>query len=341
MHPPAFWWREESGAAARLLAPAAAVYGGIAGRRMARQGVDAGVPVVCLGNPTVGGGGKTPAALAVARRLAARGWAPVFLTRGYGGRLRGPTVVDLEKHRAADVGDEPLLLARTAKTVVAHDRVAGARTALACGADVIVMDDGFQNPSLRKDLSILLLDSRRMLGNARVFPAGPLRAPLAAQLARAHAIVIVGEHDRDLRLPHHAGAQALPVLHATLLADAASLRELAGRHVVAFAGIADPGKFFATLTRAGLSIAARQAFPDHHPYTPGEIAALLADADQRGGIALTTEKDMARLRTDPALGEFASRIAAMPVRLVPDDEVALTALLVRAVEGKRRAAGAT
>src|SRR5215472_8768908 len=184
MREPSFWWGEASLASA-MLAPLAAIYGAVAQARLARRGRRAAAPVVCIGNFTVGGAGKTPTALAVPRMLAAAGERPVFLSRGYGGTLAGPVLVEPTRHRAQDVGDEPLLLARTAPTIVARDRVKGA--SIAAGASVIVMDDGFHNPSLAKDFAVLVVDARRGIGNGRVIPAGPLRAPLDAQLARARA----------------------------------------------------------------------------------------------------------------------------------------------------------
>src|SRR5215471_2279010 len=189
MREPAFWWREP-GLLAALLAPLGALYGAVAALRLQLPGRRARVPVVCVGNLTLGGSGKTPTAIAIARMLQAAGDRPVFLTRGYGGRLAGPVLVT-PSHTAAEVGDEPLLLARVAPTIVARDRVTGAAAAEAAGAGIIVMDDGFQNPSLEKDLSVLVVDGRRGIGNDHVFPAGPLRAPLAAQLAGADAVLVI------------------------------------------------------------------------------------------------------------------------------------------------------
>ncbi|MGC1356497.1 MAG: tetraacyldisaccharide 4'-kinase, partial [Xanthobacteraceae bacterium] len=188
MREPAFWWQGKNGG--RLLAPVAGIYGAFAAMRLRSPGQKVGIPIICVGNLTVGGAGKTPAALTVGRLLLAENKRPFFLTRGYGGRLVGPVRVDRAIHGAADVGDEPLLLAELAPTIVARDRLAGARAAQRDGADAIVMDDGFQNPSLAKDLAILVVDGRRAIGNGRVFPAGPLRAPLEAQLARAHAVLV-------------------------------------------------------------------------------------------------------------------------------------------------------
>src|SRR5947199_2834355 len=185
MQAPRFWW-DKPGALAALLSPFASIYGAVAARRLEQPGAHAGIPVICVGNPTVGGAGKTPTALAIARLLIEAGERPYFLTRGYGGKFGGPVLVEAA-HTAVQVGDEPLLLARVAPTVVAADRAAGAQLARENGASVIVMDDGFQNPSLAKELSILVIDGARGIGNGRVLPAGPLRVPLEPQLDRADA----------------------------------------------------------------------------------------------------------------------------------------------------------
>jgi tetraacyldisaccharide 4'-kinase len=291
-----------------MLSPLAAVYGSIAARRLERNGERIGVPVICIGNPTVGGAGKTPTAIAVSRLLAAAGERPVFLTRGFGGSLAGPVLVEAS-HTAAEVGDEPLLLARSAPTIVARDRVAGARRALLAGATVIVMDDGFQNPSLTKDLSILVIDGARGIGNGEVIPAGPLRAPLDAQLARANAILIVGDV---------AGAvpvTSLPAFHGRLHPDSAALGILKGCPVLAFAGIGHPQKFFATLAAAGIDARIQRGFADHHRYRPDEAAALIAEAERHDLLLVTTEKDLARLHGDPAVAALAARTHALPVEL--------------------------
>jgi tetraacyldisaccharide 4'-kinase len=267
--------------------------------------------VICVGNPTVGGAGKTPTAIAIARLLIAAGEQPMFLTRGYGGRLAGPVVVEAT-HSAIQVGDEPLLLRRVAPTIVAHNRVAGAKLAREKGASVVVMDDGFQNPSLAKDFSFLVIDGTRRLGNGRVIPAGPLRAPLAPQFARAGAIVVVGAGPDDL--PSDIPA-SVPVFHAVLEPDADTVTSLAGKKVLAFAGIGDPEKFFATLNAAGIDAPDRRAFPDHHRYTGVEAAALIADADRGDLTLLTTEKDLARMTGDIDAVALAERARALPVTL--------------------------
>ena len=325
MREPPFWWRH-GGSASAMLVPFAAIYGAVAARRLSRPGRNAGAPVVCIGNPTVGGAGKTPAALAVAHMLQADGERPVLLSRGYGGQLAGPVIVDPTQHRALDVGDEPLLLARIATTVVARDRGKGAKAAVDAGASVIVMDDGFQNPALAKDFSVLVVDGRRGLGNGRVIPAGPLRAPLGAQLDRAQAVVIVGAATAG-DVEAQARARTLPVFGARLAPDPGFVEALGGGRVLAFAGIGDPDKFFATLRDAGIVVAASRRFDDHHRYTAAEAQALCADADREGLILVTTEKDLARMQGDAETAELAVQAHALPVTLTFDDEAGFRTLL--------------
>jgi len=271
--------------------------------------------------------------------LAAAGERPVFLSRGYGGALAGPLLVDPARHRAREVGDEPLLLARTAPTIVARDRVKGA--GIAGDASVIVMDDGFHNPSLVKDFSLLVVDGRRGIGNGRVIPAGPLRAPLHAQLTGAHALVVVGGLGRAAAIAERARAAAIPVLQARLQADADVIAGLSGRQVLAFAGIGDPDKFFASLAEAGVALAATRSFPDHHRYTRAEAVALCDDADRAGLVLMTTEKDLARLSGEDQVKELAARAKSLPVTLAFEDEEEVKSLLLeslarRADDGARR-----
>lgn len=309
MKAPAFWW-DEPGIASTLVSPFAAIYGGVASRRLAQPGVRAGIPVICVGNPTLGGAGKTPSAIAIARLLIAAGEKPMFLSRGYGGSVAGPVMV-APAHRAADVGDEPVLLARVAPTIVARNRVAGAKLAKAEGASVVVMDDGFQNPSLAKDFSVLVIDAARGLGNGKVFPAGPLRAPPGPQFARASAILLVGT-GRDTRGFADAG---LPVFRGVLAPDKAVVASLLGRGALAFAGIGHPEKFFATLDRAGIETRVRRGFADHHRYNAADAASLVADAERLGLALVTTEKDLARLAGDPGVAPLFERARALPVSL--------------------------
>ena len=322
MRPPDFWSRPASGlgghARVLCLAPLAAIWT-LAGRvrRWRTKGARAGIPIVCIGNVVAGGAGKTPTALAVAARLRAMGRKPVFLSRGHGGRLAGPVLVDPAQHDAADVGDEPLLLAAAGPAIVARDRVAGAALAAAHG-DVVVMDDGFQNPAVAHDLSLLVVDGEVWFGNGRVIPAGPLREPLADALSRADALLVVGGGRSIPSLP----PGAPPVLRARLVPRGDP--GLDRRAVVAFAGIGRPEKFFATLRSLGARIVAAHSFGDHHRYTDADLARLRTEAKRVNATLVTTAKDAARL--SPAAREG---IAIVEIDLVPDDPVALGALLRR------------
>ncbi len=316
MREPAFWWRK-AGLAAGLLAPLASAYGAIAARRMFMTGARATLPVLCVGNFTMGGAGKTPAVLLLAKMLQAASERPACLSRGYGGSNAGAKLVDAKNDRAVEVGDEALLLARVTPTVVARDRVEGAKTAHSNGASVIVMDDGLQNPSLAKDFTIAVVDGRRGVGNGCVFPAGPLRAPLDAQLARCDALLIVGEAGGAGDVVAAAGN--LPVFHGRLEPDVSAVAGLKGKNVMAFAGIGDPEKFFSTLTQAGIAVSQRRAFGDHHRFTVEEAAQLTTQAEQGGLTLVTTEKDLARMAGEPGLAALAARAQALPVTLVVDE----------------------
>ncbi|MCW5692147.1 MAG: tetraacyldisaccharide 4'-kinase [Pseudolabrys sp.] len=328
MREPGFWWRRP-GLVSSLLAPLGLAYGSVAARRMGKRGAIAGIPVICVGNFTLGGTGKTPTALMLVAMLRDLGATPFILTRGYGGTTEGPHCVDPDKDSAAQVGDEALLLARAAPTVVARDRVLGAAFAKAMGASVIVMDDGLQNPSLAKTLTIAVVDGRRGIGNAEVFPAGPLRAPLAAQMARCDALLVVGEIEGARHVISRAGPR--PVLHGALVPDEAAVTALRQRPVLAFAGIGDPDKFFATVEACGIQIAQRRAFADHHRFNAEEAAALVMAAEHDALALLTTEKDHARMTGDPALAALAAKAHVLPVTMVVEEKDKLRELVVRAL----------
>ena len=318
MRAPDFWTRP-AGLLSAALAPLAAAYD-LAGRlrRSLVRPTRVAVPVLCVGNLVAGGAGKTPVAIALAERLAGRGRAPHLISRGYGGREAGPLRIDPAAHSAARVGDEPLLLARVAPAWVARDRVAGARAAIDAGADCLLLDDGFQNPRLAKDLSLVVVDGESGFGNGRVMPAGPLRESIAQGLARADAVVLIGDDSRDLasRLP-----PGLPLLHARLL-PAAEAEDLRGEAVLAFAGIGRPEKLFATLRGLGARLVESRAFPDHHPYSTAEVEALLTAAADLGAVAVTTEKDAVRLPSAQR-----ARVRSLGVVLQWADETALDSLL--------------
>ncbi|QAU49218.1 tetraacyldisaccharide 4'-kinase [Bradyrhizobium guangzhouense] len=295
MREPAFWYRPRS-PKSHLLSPLGALYGAIAAHRMAREGFDAGIPVLCVGNYHVGGAGKTPTVLALTKLLRELGETPVVLSRGYGGRRKGPVMVDRNSHTAADVGDEPLMMVRDVPVAVARDRIDGVALAKSQGASVILMDDGFQNPKLLKDASLIVIDSERGLGNGRVFPAGPLRAPLKPQLARTDALVLIGDGRAANDVAAELAKRNKPELRARLKPDAASLAQLSGKKVLAFAGIGDPERFFRTLRAGGIEVARTRPFADHHMFSQAELAALAAEAKAEQLTLVTTEKDLARLR---------------------------------------------
>ncbi|MGA7804173.1 tetraacyldisaccharide 4'-kinase [Bradyrhizobium sp.] len=314
MREPAFWHRPSSWTS-HLLWPLGALYGAVAALRLQRTGFDAGVPVLCVGNYHLGGAGKTPTVLALADILRGLEETPVVLSRGYGGRLRGPVLVDPARHSAIDVGDEPLMLASRVAVVVAHDRIDGVAMARSQRASVILMDDGFQNPAIVKDASLIVIDSERGVGNGRVFPSGPLRAPLAPQLARTDALIIIGEGSASKAIAAAIGARGGQVLSARFKADAATVTRLSGKPVLAFAGIGDPGRFFRTLRASGIDVVRERAFADHHRFSPDETKELTTTAEREGLTLVTTEKDLARLRADNELPAWARQVVPFAVTL--------------------------
>jgi len=323
MREPAFWHRPSSWKS-HLLRPLGALYGAIAAQRMQQKGVDAGIPVFCVGNYHMGGAGKTPTVLALARILRELGETPVVLSRGYGGRLHGPVMVEPERHIAADVGDEPLMMAASVPVVVARDRVDGVALAKSKAASVILMDDGFQNPALAKDAALIVIDGDRGIGNGHVFPAGPLRAPLSPQLDRTDALIVIGEGRAGTAIAERIAARpGRPVLTARLRPVQASVAALVGKPVLAFAGIGDPARFFRSLRAAGVDVVRERAFADHHLFSEEEIEALIADAARDGLTLVTTEKDFSRLRQRGDLPAFAQQIRCFAVTLAFDDEGAL------------------
>jgi len=317
MRAPDFWTRR--GLVSGLLLPAAWGHAAIGfSRRALSHPWRAPVPVLCVGNLVAGGAGKTPVALSLAARLAAQGRNPHLLSRGYGGKLGGPLRVEPARHSAAEIGDEALLLAAAAPSWVARDRAAGARAAIAAGAGMLVLDDGLQNNSLVHDLAFLVIDGSYGFGNGRVIPAGPLREPIASGLARADAVVLMGED--EARLLARIGNKT--VLRARLVPRETA--DLADKPVVAFAGIGRPAKFFATLEALGARLLARHAFPDHHLYAEAELGRLCVEAGTQGALLVTTAKDAARLSPS-----WRARVRVLPVEVVWDDDLALAAVLSR------------
>jgi tetraacyldisaccharide 4'-kinase len=313
MKAPDFWAKR--GLLAHLLAPLSAITAAVTARRVKKAGgFTPGIKVICVGNAGVGGAGKTVVTLDLLGRLQGQCFA---LTRGYRGRLAGPVLVNPALHTARDVGDEALLLAAASPTILAHDRAAGARLALAEGATTIVMDDGLQNPSLTKTLSLLVIDGGYGFGNLLLLPAGPLREPVAAAAARVQAAVLIGE-DETGALSHLPAT--LPVLRARQVPE--SVAELRGRKIVAFAGIGRPEKFFASVRTLGGDLVATHSFPDHHVYRASDSAQLLGEAMAQGAQLVTTAKDYMKLP-----GTLRAASTVITVRLQWDDEAALERLL--------------
>jgi len=316
MRAPEFW-DAPPGLAAGLLAPFGAAWSAAARlRRAVARPYRAPVPVVCVGNLVAGGSGKTPVVLSLIGLFAEQGVAVHVVTRGYGGRLAGPVRIDPTRHDAAAVGDEPLLIAARTPCWLARDRAAGCRAAVAAGAAAIVLDDGFQNPGIDKDLSLLVIDAQYGFGNGRVIPAGPLREPVRAGLARADAVVLIG----DGEAPDAVRAAGHPVLRASL--EPVERTRFSGARVVAFAGISRPGKFFASLRAVGAEIAAARPFPDHHRFIAGEIAGLRRDAERAGARLVTTAKDWIRL---PAAARAGIEVFEVAIRW--SDPASVAALL--------------
>jgi len=312
---PSFWWREKPTLPALLLWPLGFLYGQITLRRMRQPGAEIGLPVLCVGNFIAGGAGKTPTAIALVRMLQRRGQTPFVLMRGYGGRLAGPVEVDPDRHDAAAVGDEPMLMARHVRTVIARDRVAGAKLARGLGASVIVMDDGLQNPALAKKLKLAVVDGLGGIGNGLCLPAGPLRAPLSGQLAETDAVVVIGKGKAGAEVAAMAQAEGKPVILARLEPERTAAERLRGRKVLALSGIGRPEKFAATLREVGATAVSQHAFGDHHAYTPADIAAVLTEATQQQALIATTEKDWTKLAALWPVAE-AARLVVLPVRLV-------------------------
>lgn len=314
MKTPAFW--QSRNLISDLLLPFSLFYAVASNlRRLFIRQMHFAVPVICVGNATAGGAGKTPVALYIGAKLQKKKLNAFFLSRGYGGKLRGPVLVNPDQHSARDVGDEPLLLARVLPTVIAHDRAQGARFAMANGAQAIIMDDGFQNPSVVKTLSLLVVDGSFGFGNGRLLPAGPLRETITAAATRARALIVINRG--NIKLP------AKPALFAHTKPD---VTLPPGKTFLAFCGLAHPQKFFATLTEAGATVVDTVAFTDHHFYSAADIAMLTAKAAAANATLVTTPKDAVRLPS-----EFRAQVTVVDVSLIFDNEAMLDSLLAEAL----------
>ncbi len=325
------WWYERSSLWPALLAPAGLVWNAVTRARWAfAKPYQSSLPVICIGNFTAGGAGKTPATLAVAHILGNAGERPIFLTRGYGGCTHGPHLVNPSHDTPHLVGDEPLLLAREAPTIVAADRAEGARLAERQDASVIIMDDGFQNPGLVKTASLIVIDGAQGLGNEHVIPAGPLRASLGFQITMADGFILVGDGDAEGRVHALAQEVSLPVLASRIVADADS-GWLKNKPLVAFAGVGHPDKFFRTLEDLGGRLMERIPYPDHHVFTQADAENLLRLASDHGAQLVTTQKDFVRIEGGAELQMLKKHSQALPVRLQFRDEKAAKKIISRAI----------
>jgi len=327
---PPFWWRNP-GWQAWLAAPIGYAYGRATAARMdGEPSYSARTPVICIGNFVVGGGGKTPAVQLLVKFLISKGYRPGVLSRGYGGAITTPTLVNMEKHNAHDVGDEPLLHAALTKTVIAADRPKGAVILEEEGCNILVMDDGFQNPGLEKDYNLVVVDTKRGLGNGFPVPAGPLRVPLTRQMTHTDSVLLIGDYERGKRIVRRAARAAKPIFHASVKVK--NKKQYKGLNVIAFAGIADPTKFFDTVESVGAIIKDKQGFGDHHVFLEDECKDLLERARKEQLELVTTTKDYVRLKN---MGDAQNKIAElalpMEIDLIPDNPSMLDIILRTAV----------
>jgi tetraacyldisaccharide 4'-kinase len=328
MRAPGFWY-DAPGPLAYALSPLGLLYGTATARRMRRAGTKLDVPVICVGNFTAGGTGKTPTVAAIADWLTGLQRRPAIVSRGYGGKSLGPIVVDPTVHSAAEVGDEPLMLARHFRVVVARDRAAGGALAIAAGADIVLLDDGLQNPALHKDIAIAVVDGAQGVGNGFCIPAGPLRASLSTQWPWLTDLVVMGPGRRGAELAELARQRGKRAHVAWLEPDPTVAARLRGERIFGFAGIGRPAKFQKTLTDCGATLAGFQSFGDHHAYSGSDLAALASETRRLGARPVTTEKDFVRIGIRAAEAAFGGDLTALPIRAAFADAGGLRATIGR------------
>lgn len=328
---PPFWW-EKPGWRAHSLAPVSWVYGAIAGRRLLRtEPPRIAVPVLCIGNFTVGGAGKTPTAIAFAKAVKERGLSPGIVSRGYGGDYKGIHIVDPLNDSARHVGDEPLLLARHAPVALCPDRLKSAHELIRRGCDFIIMDDGFQSARLHVDFALLVVDASRGIGNGKVIPAGPLRAPLTDQMRKTSALLRIGKGDAADFVVRQAARAARPIFDAQLIPSSQST--VRGRRWLAFAGIGNPEKFYASVKEAGGDVIETRSFADHYAYSTSDVVGLQDRAKQLGVGLITTAKDQVRLTTMQNLPKaFVKELAVLDVELNFEREDAVGLIIDEAIQ---------
>jgi tetraacyldisaccharide 4'-kinase len=341
---PPFWY-EKTGLRALSLAPISWVYGLLSTKRMSRPAThQQTIPVLCVGNLVAGGAGKTPTAIALAKAAIAKGQRPAFLTRGYGGANRGPVFVDSAVHNAHDVGDEALLLAQVAPTLVAADRAAGMRAIESAntensdaGFSIVIMDDGFQNPQIDQDFTLLVVAGHRGVGNGFAHPSGPLRAPVMAQLQRADEVLTIGEGDAGSKILRMAARRGMPLHIGTIEADGDE--DLTEARVLAWSGIGDPGKFHRTLRDLKVDVVSTRNFPDHHFLRADEAQDLLDEARREGLLLVTTAKDAVRLEGghNEELEALSAKSVILPIRMKPDNPSAFAAIIDKTLAAFRKA----
>ena len=317
MRSPGFWWKPRRGGRALLLSPFGFIYGQITAHRMRQPGQKLDCPVICVGNWTAGGAGKTPVALSLSALLREKDWQPVFLSRGYGGAACGPMQIT-DRSNANQCGDEPLLLAREAPTFIAKDRLAGAREACQHG-NLIIMDDGLQNPALQKTIRLAVVDARVGIGNGMCVPAGPMRAPLRNQWAHTDAVILVGEGEAGEAV---AAKSPCPVFRGHTEPDAEMAATLKGKKVMAVAGIGRPQKLYDSLESVGAEVKIGRAFDDHHTFDRHEIEALVAESAQNALTLVTTAKDYVRIMAVDS--KLAKKFKVLPIRFMAEDPKGLT-----------------